>query len=221
MKNLLRSAIAVFALTIVALSVNAQTPPSATPAADEPDLGSVSGNTYTNNYFGLTLKFPTDWNVQDAEVKKQISDKGKEIVTSDDPAKKAELERAINSTLNLLTVSERQIGSLGPQQNSLLIVGAEKPPPGVKTDSDYMLALKNTLKFSHVPVTVEKDVYNEQIGGVAFSVIDFNTDFSGVIVKQKYFAHIRKSYVLFFIITYDTPEQLKTLDEMLRSVVLK
>ena len=91
---------------------------------------------------------------------------------------------------------------------------------GVKTDADYMLALRNTLKYSQVPITIEKDVYPEQIGGAAFSVIDFNTNFSGVIVSQKYYAHFVKDYVLFFIITYKTPEQLKTNAEILRSVTL-
>jgi hypothetical protein len=220
MKNLLRIAIALTALTLVALSANAQTPASATPVADEPDLGSVSGNIYTNKYFGLTLTFPAGWSVQDDAVKKQISDKGKEIVTSDDPVKRAELERAVNKVLNLFTVSERVIGSPGPL-NSVLICGAEPPPSGVKTAADYMLALKHTLKFSRVPVTLQRDVYTELVGGAAFSVIEFKTDFSGVFLNQKYYAQIRKDYVLFFIVTYDTPEQLKTLDEMLRSVVLK
>jgi hypothetical protein len=220
MKDLLRKALAMTAFTLVTLSVNAQTPPAPTPAADVPDLGSVSGTTYTNNFFGLTLRFPASWNVQGAEVKKQISDKGKEVVTSDDPVKRAELERAVNNVFNLFTVSERAIGSPGPP-NSVLICGAEKPPSGLKTDGDYMLALKNTLKFSQVPITIQRDVYTEQIGGASFSVIDFKTDFSGVFVSQKYYAHVRRNYVLFFIVTYDTPEQLKTLTELLSSVVLK
>jgi hypothetical protein len=203
----------------VSLLANAQTPPSASPAADVPDFGSVSGATYTNNYFGLRLAIPAGWSVQDSNFKKQISDKGKELVTSDDPSKKSELNRAVDNTLNLITITERPPGEPGPP-NSVFICGAEKPMSGVKTDADYMLALRNTLKYSQVPITIEKDVYPEQIGGAAFSVIDFNTNFSGVIVSQKYYAHFVKDYVLFFIITYKTPEQLKTNAEILRSVTL-
>ena len=187
---------------------------------ENPDPGSLTGSTYANKYFGLTLAIPSGWSVQDWDARKQINEKGKELVTSDDPAKKGELDRAADNTLNLLTVSERPLGSSG-LPNSLLICGAEKPPADVRTDADYMLALKNTLKYAQVPITIEKDVYSAQIGGVAFSVLDFNTDHSGVIVSQRYYAHRVKGYVLFFILTYQTPEQLKTLTETLRSVTLQ
>ena len=130
--------------------------------AETPDAGSVTGTTYANKYFGLTLTIPTGWQVQDSTVKKQISEKGKEIVTSDDPAKKGELDRAADSTLNLLTVSQFPVGEPG-RFNSMFLCGAEKIPAGVKTDVDYMSALKNTLKYSQVPITVERDGYAEQI----------------------------------------------------------
>ena len=213
-KSLIRTA-GVVALGLICLHTNAQTP-----GDTAPDFGSVTGSTYANKYFGLTLKFPAGWSVQDSNVKKQMTDKGKELVTSDDPVKKREIDRAVESTLNLFTVTERQPGEPGPF-NALFICGAEKSPAGAATDAGYMLALKNTLKYAQVPITIEKDIYAEQIGGVAFSAIDFKTDFSGVIVSQKYYAHIVKDYVLFFIITYQTPEQLKTLTETLKSVTLQ
>jgi hypothetical protein len=213
-------ALVLIALTVATLSAHAQTQPPAPALPEIPDFGSVSGLTYSNNYFGLSLTIPTGWIVQDSNFKKQISDRGKEVVTSDDPAKKNQLNQAVDNTLNLLTITERQPGTPGPL-NSMFLCGAEKPPPGARTDADYMLALKNTLKYSQVPIAIEKDVYTEQIGGLPFAALDFKTDFSGVFVSQKYFAHIKRDYVLFFIITYDTPEQLKTQREILQSVVLK
>lgn len=217
MNRVFNGAVGVIALMLVSLLANAQTPASGVP--DIPDIGSVTGTNYANKYFGLTLTIPAGWQVQDASVKKQISEKGKELVTSDDPTKKAELDRAVDSTLNLLTVSQFPVGT--PGFNSMFLCGAEKIPAGVRTDADYMSALKNTLKFSQVPITIEKDVYAEQIGGVAFSGIDFKSNYSGVIVSQKYYAHIVKNYVLFFIVIYQTDEQLKTQNEILRSAVLQ
>jgi len=103
----------------------------------------------------------------------------------------------------------------------MFISGAERFPAG-KTDADYILALKNVLnKYSHMLMSIEKDVYAEPIGGIAFSAIDFKTNFSGVIVSQKYYAHIIKDYILFFIITYQTEEQLKKHAEILKSVALQ
>jgi hypothetical protein len=146
--------------------------------------------------------------------------KGKELVTSDDPTTKGELNRAMDNTVNLLIVTQYSLGDARPF-NSMLICGAEKVPVGVRTDADYMAALKNTLKYSQVPITVERDVYSEQLGGLVFSIIDFKSNYSGTIVSQKYYAHIMKSYTLFFIVIYQTDEQLKTHNEILRSVAIR
>ena len=217
MHRLFKKAVAAGALALVSLSANAQTPAPVAPGV--PDIGSVTGSTYANKYFGLTLTIPAGWQVQDASVKKQISEKGKELVTSDDPTKKAELDRAVDGTLNLLTVSQIPVGA--PGFNAMFLCGAEKIPAGVRTDAEYMSVLKNTLKYSQVPLTVERDVYPEQFGGVAFLAIDVKSNYSGVIVSQKYYAHIMKDYTLFFIIIYQTDEQLKTQTEILRSAVLR
>jgi len=221
----------VIALLLVSLSVNAQTTGSGSAGrqvadthvqqgvADIPDFGSVTGSNYANKYFGLTLRIPSGWSVQDSDIKKQMNEKGKELVTSNDPAKKVELVRAIDNTLNLLTISERPLGS--PGFNPMFICGAEKPPAGAKTIADYMVSLKNTLKYAQLTITIEKDVYSEQFGGVAFAGIDFDTNYSGTIVSQKCYARIVKDYVLFFIVVYQTDEQLKNETEILKSVVLR
>jgi len=222
----LRIKIAFLLLAIHCLSANVsslsaepqgQNPPA---QADKPDGGTWTGSTYKNEYFGLTLTIPQAWQVQDSSFRKQINEKGKELVTSDDPTTKSELNRAMDNTVNLLIVTQYPLGEARPF-NSMLICGAEKVPAGVSTDADYMGALKNTLKYSQVPITIERDVYSEQLGRVTFSVIDFKSNYSGTIVSQKYYAHIMKSYTLFFIVIYQTDEQLKTHNEILKSVALR
>ena len=103
----------------------------------------------------------------------------------------------------------------------MFICGAERVPTGVTTDADYLLSLKNTLKYSQIPITMERDVYAEQIGGTAFSVIDFKSKYPAGIVIQKYYGHLMKGYALFFILIYQTDEQLKTQTEILKSVTLR
>jgi hypothetical protein len=195
--------------------------PQATPipAPTFPDAGKVVGTIYTNEYFGLTLAFPNSWHVQESSLKKEIADKGKDLVTSNDPVKKGEIARAVDNVLNLLTISQFPMGEPN-QENSLLICGAEKVA-GVNTIADYMAALKNTLKYSQVPINIERDVYTEQIAGVPFAAMDFKTNYSGVFLNQKYYARIVKGYTLFFIVSYHTDEQLRTQAEILRSAVLR
>ena len=215
--KLVNRALALIALMFISVLAAAQShAPNDVP--ERPDPGSVTGSKYTNKYFGFTLTIPSGWNVQDADFKKALSEKGKEIVTSDDPGKKDQIEKAVDQTLNLLTVTELPPGSAG--SNALLICGAERPP-GMKTDADYMLGVKTTLKYSQVPVTFERDVYYEEVGGVMFSVLDLTVNYSGVIVRQKYYAHVVRGYALFFISIYQTPQQLSTLSQMMKSVTLQ
>lgn len=219
MKSMLTRILVVFALAFVAVYANAQTPPDAHSLPEVPDPGSVTGSTYTNKYFGLTLPIPAGWTVQEADIKKQINEKGKELVTSDDPTTKDKLDRAVDKTLNLLTITEHPLDSSAPS-NAMLICGAEQSS-GIKSDAAYMLAVKHTLTYSQVPVTIKKEVYSEQIGGVAFSVMDLETDYSGVIVSQRYYARLVKNHFLFFIVIYQTPEQLNTLTETLKLIKLQ
>ena len=197
-----------------------QTPAAVTAVAPEtPDPGSVTGSNYTNKYFGLSLKAPAGWQVQDSAYKKVINDKGKELVTSSDPAKKSELDQAVDNVLNLLTTTQYPLGTEGVF-NSTFICGAEKVPSAA-TDGDYMQGLKNTMEYSQVPHTIERDVHTEQIGGVPFAAVEFQSNHSGVMVKSKYCAHIMKGYALFFILIYQGDEQLKVQNEILGSVVLR
>jgi hypothetical protein len=189
-------------------------------APETPDPGSVTGSNYTNKYFGLSLTFPTGWLVQDSGYKKIINDKGKELVASTDPTKQSELDQAVDNVLNLLKTTQYPPGTPGVF-NTTFLCGAEKVSSAFKTDADYMLALKNTMQYSQVPHTMLRDVHTEQIGGDPFAVVEFQSEHSGVLVNSKYCAHIVKGYALFFILVYQTDEQLKVGSDVLESVVLR
>jgi len=183
---------------------------------DKPDSGAVAGSTYSNKYFGLTLTIPGGWHVLAASATQEMKEAGKSLVTSDDPAKKAQLEEAVNKTLILLNASQYTDGAAVPF-NPGLLCGAEKVPAPLK-DADYMKVLKGTFQYAQVPVSLERDVYPETLGGVGFSVIDVKVTLPQGVVLQKYYAHIIKDYALFFILTYQTDEQLQTQADALRSV---
>lgn len=189
-------------------------------AAGAPDLGSVKGSNYTNQYFGLSLTAPAGWQVQDSGYKELIKDKGKELVTSADPGKKSELDQAVDNTLNLLTVTQYPAGTPGVF-NSTFLCGAEKIPTSIKTDADYVNAIKATMQYSKVLQTLRSDVHTEQIDGVPFAVIEWQANYSGVLVNQRYCAHIIKGYALFFILIYQTDEHLRVENEILGSVRLR
>lgn len=216
----LEAAASAWAIVRRSLKVEARTDLTVSAPAEVVASGTLTGSTYENRYFGLTLTVPAGWHAQDSSVKQQIIERGKELVTSDDPAKRAELKRAADNTLNLLTVSEYPVGGSEPF-NPMILCGAERIASSVVKDTDYMIGLKQTLRYSRMTISLARDAYSQTLGGVEFSVIDLAIDYQGVTVNQRYYAHIRKGYALFFIVVYQTNEQLKTGTEILRSVVLR
>jgi hypothetical protein len=213
------------ALALAPLAARAQTPAQTPPPprAPSPAAGTVNGSTYTNQYFGLTLTLPAGWVVQGDAAKKEISEGGKKLMGSKDPATDAQIDKAIESTLNLLTATRYARDAPSGEYNSGLMCLAEKVPPGSigVTDEDYIAVLKNTFKYSQLPITLVKDGYTETVGGETFSVMDLSIDVSGTVVRQKYYAHIRRGYALSFILSYQTPEQLAVLSEVVKSVRLR
>ena len=193
--------------------------PAATQATAAPDRGSLDGGAYTNDFFGLTLKLPEGWKVHGEAVRERNREAGRKLFDAKDPAARARLEKGVGNTLNLLTAYQYPVGA-AVHFNPAFLCAAEKIPEAAAaaTDADYMAVLKQTFQYSQAPITVDRDVYTEQVGGLPFSVIDITTKFPDAVGRQRYYAHIRRGYALTLVLTYLTDEQLRTLDGVVRSV---
>jgi hypothetical protein len=193
--------------------------PPATPQTAAPVQGSLDGNAYTNDYFGLTLTLPEGWKVQGEAVRERNREAGRKLFDAKDPAAQARLEKAVGNTLNLLTAYQYPVGA-AVHFNPAFLCAAEKIPASAAgaTDADYMAVLKQTFRYSQAPITVDRDVYTEQVGGLTFSVVDITTRFPNAIGHQRYYAHIRRGYALSLVLTYLTDEQLRTLEGVVKSV---
>jgi hypothetical protein len=157
--------------------------------------------------------------VQGEAVRERNREAGRKNFDAKDPAAQARLEQAVGNTLNLLTAYQYPVGA-AVHFNPAFLCAAEKIPPAAAgaTDADYMAVLKQTFRYSQAPITVDRDVYTEQVGGLTFSVIDITTRFPNAIGHQRYYTHIRRGYALSLVLTYLTDEQLRTLDGVVKSV---
>jgi hypothetical protein len=63
------------------------------------------------------------------------------------------------------------------------------------------------------------DVYAESIGGVKFSVVDIG--YKNSPVKQRHYVHVRNGYALFVGLSYTANDDLKTLEDILKTVKLQ
>lgn len=185
------------------------------------DLGKNEGDTYKNDFFGLSVKLPKGWKVSSDEEKKQIINMGKKVVAGDDKAKQAEVEVAEAKSVYLLMVSK--IGMTQQSyDNGNLMVMAEKLSflQGINKGSQYLDYVKKGLQDlkAQMPYKLDKPIYSEKIGDKEFAVLDAVMDSEGLKLTQKYYAYVMKGYALVFISTSTSEANSKIIQNMLDSV---
>ncbi|HEX8131653.1 MAG TPA: hypothetical protein VF527_21330 [Pyrinomonadaceae bacterium] len=187
----------------------------------EPDAGQVVGSTYTNAFFGLQLTIPEGWRVADEAATRQIDQQGADLIAGDSEEKRAQLKAAASKTSNLLTMG-KVISVGGATESAVLIFGAEAVPVWlIKTPQEYIGQARRLLQTSAMPVKVEEGTRSETIGGVEFSVLDVSSEQPGGIVRQHYYATLRKGYALFIISTFASNQGTEAIGEVLKSVKFK
>jgi len=68
------------------------------------DAGSVKDSTYTNSYFGMQLRIPEGWQVQDNEATRALLERGKALAAGDDKNLNSMYSASELRSLTLLTV---------------------------------------------------------------------------------------------------------------------
>ena len=187
--------------------------------SDQVSAGTIENSVYSNKYFGLTLKLPEDWNIQDEESSKELTKSGYKMLAGGDE----NLERSLNAAaenqqLTFFLASKYPIGT--PAADNPSIIGTAelvKSKPGIKRGSDYLFHVKNMLEMSGIKLTIEETAKSEKIGGVEFDVIEVVLPFGNISVQQKYCTTIMKDYAISFILTYTSKEGKNSLKEILKT----
>lgn len=69
-------------------------------SSKELTLGKIEGNIYSNDYFGITMNIPNDWEIQSEKYVQELMDVGKEIIADDNKSKEVVLNLAEQNLLN-------------------------------------------------------------------------------------------------------------------------
>lgn len=188
-----------------------------------PNSGRVVGQTYTNDFFRLTLTFPTDWFVLNQTGIAEISEAGKRALsdkTQEDQRYKAEVERAIDQRVyNLLAV--RQYLSPPPGQvNASILLVAELLPVNNVTPMQFLKTVKESvMPRMNVRMDVTKDLTPEQLAGRHAAMIGLErTTPGGITIKQEHHVVIVKDYAIAIVLTYGSEEQREILRAALASM---
>ncbi|HEY0408566.1 MAG TPA: hypothetical protein VGC89_22720 [Pyrinomonadaceae bacterium] len=180
------------------------------------EAGAVTGSVYRNTYFGMQLSIPRNWNVQSDATKKEIKERGKQLIVPTTEQEKAQFEAAASRTTNLLTISKLPIGATD-QFNALFIVAAEAVPLAT-TNAYYMSQLKRALQFAQVPVKFEEEGQTQTINGTQFQTLTILIGPPENAARQTYYVVLRKGYALAFITTIISESDADVINSIVKSI---
>jgi len=184
------------------------------------DVGTTANGTYTNDYFGISLNFPTEWEFKNEEEMQELAEAGQELIAGDDASKKKKLDLASVKTLNLLVASKYPIG--GEQVGPSIMSVAEKVSKlqGISSGKDYLEASKKLMVESQLPYQF-KEITTVTVGGKEFHVMEVSIDTGAMVVTQNYYSRIIEGYAFNLITTYENEESKAETDKIIGSVAFK
>lgn len=198
--------------------------PISVPAQLSIDPGRLEGNTYSNDFFGISFIVPEGWVAQDAEAKRQVAERGRAIISEGaTQQKKAATDAAMNRTYLLLSTSKYDPTQPRPGFNALLMFVVERVPTAIiKNEADYITLALNTLKGTSATAKLLEPVRAERVGGQTFMVASIKMSLgNGATAVQKYYVKLTKGYALTFIYTYVDEPDLKFFEDTLKTVKFK
>jgi len=162
------------------------------------DQGTMEGNVYKNEYFGMSVIVPEEWTIASEEEIEELTKSGNEMIAGDDESKKKMLEKAELRTVYLLsaTSEEQGIASFMAMAEKLSFL------QNVKDGKAYLEAVKENLITLIEEIPYEfKDIYTVEIGGKEFYALETTIDGGIIKLQQTYYARVENKYALAFITT--------------------
>ena len=220
--------LALFAMGIaVAVTASAKASPrqnsNSSSHTSTADLGSVSGNVYTNDSIGVTYEFPKGWFVDRSwiDAQNKPTDLGPRPSDPGEAAKYDSMAAMKKGTHALLAVSEHggdTASDTGPR-----IQLSVSPVFENRSGSDILSGMKAAYGRMRL-IQVVDDPLDYTFGGMTFSRMDLRL--LDVILKggagfQSAIIGTRKGQYLQFLILADSPEQLDSLVHSLDSLKFK
>lgn len=229
LRNLVSSAAIVLAVLASAKGVipnqNAALPSGSSNTGSQisADLGSISGNVYTNDSLGMTYEFPKGWFVDRAWMNAQNkpAELGTRPTNPDDAVKYDSMVAIRRATHPLLAVSEK--GPETDQSTSPRIQLTVSPALDSRTGLDILNGMKSAYANVRL-VQIVGDPQNYTFGGVTFARMDMRL--LDVILRggagfQSAIIGVRNRQYLQFLILANTQEQLDGIVHSLDSLRFK
>ena len=180
-----------------------------------PTDSELAGGRYTNLYFHFTLNVPAGWSVGEL---KTASNRPPGAPTPTAPAA-AEVRQEVTA-YQLLVLSEKPLAPNTGNNPSLLVMAEQTASiPKVKDAKDYLARISQLMTDSPIAYRPVNGITDFRIGGVPAVRMDFSARLgpqkSGY---QRYVVCQREQYILSFILSGTTEDDLKRLEPVMQSV---
>jgi hypothetical protein len=187
---------------------------------DNFDYGSVKGNTYKNKFFNNELKIPKGWHVASKEQNDAMKKRGEELVGAENESLKKMIKASEINTATLLTCFKYREDEFMEFNPSLIVIAENiQATPGIHSGSDYLKASTKTLKQLSINYTdIDTEYKKENFGGTDFYRMRTTVELPESKIYQTYYTAIVKNFSFNFICTFQTREDLREMEKVLKSL---
>jgi hypothetical protein len=183
------------------------------------DLGQRDGANYSNNFFGLSLSLPQTWVDVSSEQRDTLAAQIKQVLTTSDPAKRAQIEDSMGRSTLLLSLTKLPAGQ--PGNATFMLIAERIPLPSIKTPLDVIQTMKNAMAGTNFNVQFLGEPHAEKLGGADFASITVRNDSPYGLFMQKIYVTTKERYSLQLFYTYQDESDLAALDTIIRSIRIK
>lgn len=177
--------------------------------------GAFKGETYTNDFFGLSLNVPKDWHIASKDEIQKAYRVGQELVGSDDQVIEKTLKLDQQKTLYLFLANEYPLDHTGSFNSNAGLTCENLSITGlkVKNAKEYMLAAIKGLDQNASNLQMG-EVDEQKIGNTKVAMVYCELELQGIKLRQRFVAAIKNHYAIMLTLTYPRDASVEKLDEL-------
>jgi hypothetical protein len=186
---------------------------------EQPDQGTLANNIYSEHFFGIQVSIPFNWQVQNEDKLRVLTDSSSSIIAQSNPEMKTISDSAKDNTIQLLTVLRNPANDSAAFNPSFVLLAEQLPEKASKMDEKVYLRLTiEQLKKTGLYEGIDTGARKVTVGGKEFFSLAVTTAWGETVVEQDFYVMITKGYALVLITSYANAQQQDDLFGMLASV---
>jgi tetratricopeptide (TPR) repeat protein len=198
-------------------------PEPTAPATDsgpgpKPEDGSVSGNTYTNKFFGFTYEFPKSWGVLSSDAARSTVEIGALLMSTGDPTEEDLKKAAGRQAHPLLYVIEGRVGNQPLSMKTVMAVAFDIRSVPQTTAESLIKDMAQRTKQSGAAMEASGSPEERSIGGRSFWKGNFIVRTATGTRYESQFMRVEKGYLLVLLFTGPDLASLGEIEKSLDSI---